>query len=369
MQQPRVAAGVPNKGGQFASPGRAETTLNLGASAAEVGPYSDWTPEEIDTKLNDAWGRLSRVEHRIKSGRVAADRARESLQGRGLSEDQIQDRVAIYEPSAQVLEEHTELADELAGYGAEFMTRGGWPRGWYVAGGHVHRDRSCSTLRVTTQISLLPQLSGMTENEIVDQAGEAACTCCYPDAPVEVLSRSPKVALPDREEVEKARLERDEKRRGKEAKAAANTLTWAAQEPVEDFGQPIVSVRDAQSALRSAVFYGAKGMPINIAAAGREVVQATILLQQSDLSAESLANTIDRAWTHARNAHALHSELIAKRIELGEDPDSARTTVDKQLSTAYKREFGTAYAPETIDGHEIARRQEWARGVLERWAH
>jgi hypothetical protein len=101
---------------------------------------------------------------------------------------------------------------------AEFERRGGWTRAWLVlnTGGHVHRTMACRTCFPSTQFAWLTQLSGHDETEIVDQAGKAACTECYPSAPVEVRNRPSRIKTPDQlaRETEKA-----ERAKAKAAKA------------------------------------------------------------------------------------------------------------------------------------------------------
>ncbi|QAX95579.1 hypothetical protein I5H03_gp067 [Mycobacterium phage Nibb] len=61
----------------------------------------------------------------------------------------------------------------------------GWLRFFIVPGGHIHRSRGCSSLRITTRIGWLPELSGETEAEAVAEHGAMLCTKCFPSAPVE----------------------------------------------------------------------------------------------------------------------------------------------------------------------------------------
>jgi hypothetical protein len=93
----------------------------------------------------------------------------------------------------------------------------GWSRAFIVSGGHVHKTMSCHTCYSTTVFYGVPQCSGMDEDEIVELAGERACTVCYPTAPVDVLKR--KTQLFTRDEAEKQRIsdERAAKRNAKEA--------------------------------------------------------------------------------------------------------------------------------------------------------
>jgi hypothetical protein len=101
---------------------------------------------------------------------------------------------------------------------AEFERRGGWTRAWLVlnTGGHVHRTMDCRTCFPSTQFAWLTHLSGHEETEIVDLAGKAACTECYPSAPVETRNRPSRIKTPEQlaRDAEKA-----ERAKAKAAKA------------------------------------------------------------------------------------------------------------------------------------------------------
>lgn len=61
-----------------------------------------------------------------------------------------------------------------------------WNRAWLVVSsdGHIHRAPYCTTFQARTTCTLLPQASGWTKEQIVEAAGEKACTVCFPNAPV-----------------------------------------------------------------------------------------------------------------------------------------------------------------------------------------
>lgn len=61
----------------------------------------------------------------------------------------------------------------------------GWQRFFLVPDGHIHATTGCSSLRITTRIGWLPDLSGETEAEAVAAHGAMLCTKCFPSAPVE----------------------------------------------------------------------------------------------------------------------------------------------------------------------------------------
>jgi hypothetical protein len=108
-----------------------------------------------------------------------------------------------------------------------------WSRAWLVlnTGGHVHRDRDCSTCYPTTSYGWLPQLSGADEAYIVEQSGADACTVCFPSAPVESLSRPRRAMHRTEVEAQIAREARAAAKAEKEAKKAAKSLP----EPVKVF--------------------------------------------------------------------------------------------------------------------------------------
>jgi hypothetical protein len=66
----------------------------------------------------------------------------------------------------------------------------GWSRFFLVTSstGHVHSSMHCSTCRPTTTYGWLPELSGKTERDAVDELGPTLCSVCYPSAPVEFTS-------------------------------------------------------------------------------------------------------------------------------------------------------------------------------------
>ena len=98
----------------------------------------------------------------------------------------------------------------------EWARRNGWTRAYLVVTngqGHVHRSTSCSTCYATTQFSWITEFSGATEQEIVDAAGERACTVCYASAPVELrLDRPTKMFSEDEKRKQAEREEREAKR-------------------------------------------------------------------------------------------------------------------------------------------------------------
>jgi hypothetical protein len=86
-----------------------------------------------------------------------------------------------------------------------------WSRFFLVlnTNGHIHRDMSCSTCFITTDFGWLPELSGLTEADAVEQQGEILCSVCFPSAPVEWTngrSNTDKAAKSEREAAKAERL-------------------------------------------------------------------------------------------------------------------------------------------------------------------
>lgn len=115
-----------------------------------------------------------------------------------------------------------EIGDELGSLNAEYRLRGGWTRVHVVPGGHAHRDTGCHTLYPTTRISLYPPLSDKVETEIVEAAGDRACTHCYPTAPVD---KPTTIVLAEETDRAKVKAAKEEARAKKAADKAAKAIT------------------------------------------------------------------------------------------------------------------------------------------------
>lgn len=108
---------------------------------------------------------------------------------------------------------------EIAEYDEVYRARGSWTRAYLVdnSNGHVHSSMNCSSCYPTTRYHWLIEMADHTEAEIVEKAGERACTVCYPSAPVEHLARPTQFFTPDEQAKQAARAEREAKRAEKEA--------------------------------------------------------------------------------------------------------------------------------------------------------
>lgn len=102
-----------------------------------------------------------------------------------------------------------------------------WTRAFLVQnnGGHVHSSMYCNTCYLSTRFFWLIQYSNDDENTIVADAGEEACTVCYPSAPADVLNRPSRIVTADKTAKAVAKAERDAKKLAKEAKFKADAPT------------------------------------------------------------------------------------------------------------------------------------------------
>lgn len=106
-----------------------------------------------------------------------------------------------------------------------------WTRAFLVTNinGHVHSSMDCNTCFDTTRYNWLIQYSNDDEKTIVEDAGQDACTVCYPSAPVDVLNRPSKIVTADKVAKAKAKAEREEKKAARIAKEKANAPTKSGE--------------------------------------------------------------------------------------------------------------------------------------------
>jgi hypothetical protein len=106
-----------------------------------------------------------------------------------------------------------------------------WTRAFLVlaSNGHVHSSMDCSTCFPTTRYNWLIQYSNDDEKTIVEDAGQDACTICYPSAPADVLNRPSRIVTADKVAKAQAKAERDAKREAKLAKEKADAPTASGE--------------------------------------------------------------------------------------------------------------------------------------------
>lgn len=188
-------------------------------STPALAPYTKVQAKAHDAQLAEATRGLYRAESRYASGVDSAHRvAGDSKTGRGrtsvwrLTDSEACTRAAAVAAAGgpqsssarRAIDTVAAAEQELEARRLEicelehvWRDRGRWSRFFVVAGGHIHRSRSCHTLRPTTRLGWLPKLSGESEAEAVAAHGANLCSRCFPSAPVEWTTKAPRVADPD----------------------------------------------------------------------------------------------------------------------------------------------------------------------------
>ena len=129
------------------------------------------------------------------------------------------------------------LRDQIFKVGSEILDlneiydQDPWTRAFLVlaSNGHVHSSMDCNTCFPTTRYNWLVQYSNDDEKTIVEDAGQDACTICYPSAPAEVLNRPSRIVTADKIAKAQAKAERDAKKAERIAKEKANAPTKSGE--------------------------------------------------------------------------------------------------------------------------------------------
>lgn len=180
------------------------------------------TPAEIDTE----WARVTApIYAKIERGLRSMEQETHLI-NRCRNADPV--RVAAegrYETArGSVVAARTELKFVEAPFNFEWQARIGWSRAYKVvnANGHIHSSTNCQTCFPTTQFAWITELSGYSTDEIADLAGEAACTICYPNAPV---AKKCQIFTQDEKDALAAKIVRNMKRAASADKKAAKAIT------------------------------------------------------------------------------------------------------------------------------------------------
>lgn len=201
---------------------------------------AEMTPVEIDTILAPIWEREANAQSRIANYKHNESEIFAKIEKIKRGEKVLRvttalDGIELMEHLAllgrHIVAEGNKLAAaqaEAAPYEAEYARRGGWNRVFLATShdGHAHKGTECSTCHhgeYRTGFAWLIQYSGKTEAEIVADAGERACTTCYPSAPAN--AKGTKMFTPDEEEAAKAREAREAERARKAKEAADKSIT------------------------------------------------------------------------------------------------------------------------------------------------
>lgn len=222
------------------------------------------TPVEIDELLAPIWEREANAQSRIQNYKRREAEIFTTIEKVKKGEKVLRvttalDGIELMEDLARlgrfIVAEGNKLAAaeaEAAPYEAEYTRRGGWNRVFLAtsSNGHAHKGSECSTCHngtYRTAFAWLIQYSGKSEAEIVADAGERACTTCYPSAPANV--KGTKMFTPDEEEAAKARQAREEAKAEKARQADVKSITTPEGLPL-DLGRH--GFKDIAKTLRTA---------------------------------------------------------------------------------------------------------------------
>lgn len=203
-------------------------------------PLAKFTPVEIDKQLSELYEAnfvlMVEIQNKLNQiERLQKEIDKNSINPEGYRYKMSVDALELRNTQLEVLQEELQnLQAEAAPYETEFLRRP-WTRAFLVdnTNGHVHKDMNCSTCFPTTRYTWLPDYSGAAEKKIVEDAGEKACTVCYPTAPVDVLRRPSKMEAPEKK---KAREERTAAREKKAAETLAKSISMPDGSPLKTIG-------------------------------------------------------------------------------------------------------------------------------------
>lgn len=137
-----------------------------------------------------SWGRSRRTtEGRIETLRVTEEVRDQILSDMDPDERNLSIGTSIAGGQCHLADRERERDTVLASIREMELAYTGWSRFFLVtsSAGHVHSSMQCSSCRPTTRYGWLPELSGKTEAQAVDELGPALCSVCFPSAPVEMV--------------------------------------------------------------------------------------------------------------------------------------------------------------------------------------
>jgi hypothetical protein len=186
---------------------------------------------KIDTELADLYDQIWVINSKILANQ---DYIKSTESSRYFSDADKVSHIAKYNQNIDALiVERTPLTTRRAEL-MEIYKNDPWTRAFLVinSNGHVHSSMGCSTCFDTTRYTWLVQYSNDDEATIVADAGQDACTVCYPSAPADVLNRPSRIVTADKIAKAQAKADRDAKRQAKIEKAKASAPT-ASGEPLK----------------------------------------------------------------------------------------------------------------------------------------
>ena len=310
--------------GSFAPHSRSDSEVELTAQR----PHAHRTPSDIDTELAEASSVLQRLtnEMRVKSARL--DQALVELGDPDTSsyarEYRLPPLVDAYRASiAELRQAQTGPREAIRELQHEFDSRGGWTRAFLVrnSNGHIHNSMQCPTCFETTSFAWLTEVSGKPEEDIVEMAGDMACTVCYPSAPVVDPGRPRPSQLED-PQVKAAREERAAKKAQRDAVAREKGVwmpdgTQLTEAPMRDSqgwrGERVRGtmgnvIKTERSAVTRAVDVLTQNPQLQVAPAGANRSDTLVAYQERDVE------TVRRIVTGLAHKRGVSEETVLEEL-------------------------------------------------------
>lgn len=117
------------------------------------------------------------------SHQEAVDKLRARIDGSALGHRSVD--VKALENYAAAKAAHDAAVVAVAVQEREWEDHGMWDRYAIVPAGHIHKEMGCFTLRQDTDVRWAYFVSGDSVEEAIEVYGDALCSHCYPDAPVD----------------------------------------------------------------------------------------------------------------------------------------------------------------------------------------
>lgn len=215
----------------------AAAASTIDAELAELGAAK----AKAAARLTNIEVAIARNEERIASGKAGAYEASRMADA----------NVAAAALIPALVAELDEISAAERPLNAEYTRRGGWTRAFLVANsnGHVHSSTSCASCYVSTSFYWVTDLSDAAEAEIVDAAGDSACTICYPSAPVALDPTYRKASTIEEPAKREARIARETAKAARAAKAAASAIFAVDGSPLRSTYGVLRTEQSAQNEL------------------------------------------------------------------------------------------------------------------------
>jgi hypothetical protein len=276
------------------------------------------TPAEIDTEL-------AALQYKLDELHRAIDR-----NAHRMDQTKSEHSLNVIETIIHDLRGKSHLVNDLiVALEKEYRRRGGWMRVFAVnnSNGHFHRTRRCRNTYDTTDWVWMPELSGLTNAEVVDRTGKMSCLTCFAGQREEIeKGREATVFTPAQAKAREEQAAAAEKKAAK-AKIAAEKGITAPD------GSPLFEVRsDDKGGFRTTTYVIKTEV-----SARRHAMTAAF-----DLFFYNVKHPASEGRVHPQTAaweETVRTCTEAVAAKTGETVESLRAEIDKKVEAKYRREY------------------------------